>query len=168
MCHGTLTHQYFGTLAHDYYGIFLLWHINTLALAHYYYGTLAHSFFCTYHCRPSCPGHPHCGRVGGSWVGWSSPTDCQLDSTQLIVKGHERTLCTDGLAHKQTQSGWLSAIYTYWLHTDELWSEDTDSLGTPKTGLWTSSLLSSTDLSLGLFCCGGGVTSVSSSTFHHH
>ena len=35
-----------------------------------------------------------------------------VNSTQLIVKGLERTLCTDGLAHKQTQSGWLSAIYT--------------------------------------------------------
>ena len=103
MCHGTLTHRYFGTLAHDYYGTLLLWHIITMAHWH----TPSSALVTVGPIALAIP-------IVNEWEGVELSEVPQLivNSTQLIVKGHERTHCTVGLAHKQTQSGWLSAIYT--------------------------------------------------------
>ena len=116
----------------------ILWHINTLALAHYYYGTLAHSFFCTCHCRPHCPGHPHCGRVGGSWVEWSSPTDCQLNPTDCQGTRTDTLHCW---TRAQTDTEWLVVRYLY-IVTAHRWTLDWGHWLARDTEDWTLDLLS--------------------------
>ena len=88
MCHGTLTHRYFGTL------ILLLWHIITMAHWH----TPSSALVIVGPLVLAIP-------IVDEWEGVELSEVPQLivNSTQLIVKGHERT--HTGLAHKQTQSG---------------------------------------------------------------
>ena len=93
----TSAFYYFGTL------ILWLWHIITMAHWH----TPSSALVTVGPIALAIP-------IVDEWEGVELSEVPQLivNSTQLIVKGHERTHCTVGLAHKQTQSGWLSAIYT--------------------------------------------------------
>ena len=161
----TLAHWHMITMAHYYFGTLILWLWHIITMAHWHTPSSA-----LVTVGPLALAIP----IVDEWEGVELSEVPQLivNSTQpnwLSRDTNGHTALLDSRTNRHRVVGCPLFIHSdCTLHTDELWSEDTDSLGTPKTGLWTSSLLSSSDLSLGLFCCGGGVTSVSPSTFHHH
>ena len=91
-------------MAHYYFGTLILWLWHIITMAHWHTPSSALVIV-----GPLVLAIP----IVDEWEGVELSEVPQLivNSTQLIVKGHERTHCTVGLA-EQTQSGWLSAIHT--------------------------------------------------------